>query len=119
MSWDTTMYFFFHFLLLLWILKFVSMCKCGFYLHEVVCPLHLGHEVLHGLLSDHWVIGRSGSDVVHSNGWFCSQQGLGLVLEGVHHLSKTQTHVTGTQKVHVNTTCLEICIVPLRTVVME
>lgn len=114
------MYIFFsHFLLLLWILKFVSMCKCGFYLHEVVCPLHLGHEVLHGLLSDHWVTGRSGSDVVHSNGWFCSQQGWGLVLEGVHHLSKTQTHVTGTQKVHVNTTCLEICIVALRTVVME
>ena len=70
-----------------------------FYLHEVVRPLHLGHEVLHSLLSHNWVTGWSGSDVVHSNGWFCSQLSRGLVLEGIHHLFNTQAHVTGTSKV--------------------
>lgn len=58
------------------------------YLHEVVCSLHLGHEVLHCLLSDHRVGGRRWSDVVHSNGWFWSQLGRGLVLQGVHHLQE-------------------------------
>lgn len=65
------------------------------YLHEVVRPLHLGHEVLHRLLPDHWVIGRGGRGMVHSNIWICSQLDRGLVLEGIHHLFNTQTHVTG------------------------
>ncbi len=67
-----------------------------FYLHEVVRPLHLGHEVLYCLFSDHWVTGRRRSDMVHRDSWFCSQLGRGLVLEGIHHLFKRQTHVTGT-----------------------
>jgi len=56
------------------------------HLHEVVRPLHLGHEVLHYLFSDHRVGGRTGSDLVHSNGWLWSHLWRGLVLEGIHHL---------------------------------
>lgn len=88
-----------------------------FYLHEVVCPLHLGHEVLHSLLSDHRVIGRRGSDV-HSNGWFRSQQCWRLVLEGIHHLWNTQKHVTDTQREYVNATSSEISRVTFGIVVM-
>lgn len=72
------------------------------YLHEVVRPLHLGHEVLHYLLSDHWVTGWIWRAVLHSNSWFCSQLGRGLVLEGIHHLFKTQTQATITLE-YINT----------------
>lgn len=66
----------------------------GAHLHEVVRPLHLGHEVLHCLLPNHWVRGRRGGDLVHSNVWLWSQLERRLVLEGIHHLS-TQKHVKG------------------------
>lgn len=55
-------------------------------LHEVVCPLHLGHEVLHCLLSNHRISIRSGRNLVHSNGLFWSQLNRGLMLEWIHHL---------------------------------
>lgn len=63
-----------------------------FYLYEVVRPLHLGHEVMHNLLPDHWVSSSWGGAMVHGNGWLCSQLGRGLVLEGIHHLFNTQKH---------------------------
>lgn len=66
------------------------------YLHEVVGPLHLGHEVLYNLFPDHRVTGSRRSDVVHSNGRLWRPQRWRLMLESIHHLLKT--HKTYVQK---------------------
>lgn len=59
------------------------------HLHEVIGPLHLGHEVLYNLLPDHGV--RRVGDWAHSVG-LGGHLGKSLVLEDVYHL-KTQGQI--------------------------
>lgn len=67
-------------------------CVRPVYLHEVVRALHLGHEVLHGLLSHHRVAGRWRGHMVPGDGCVGGQQGRGRVLQGGHHLLDPETH---------------------------